>query len=521
MFDNTLRFRFLMVGALFLAACATEPNDDEGEVSTEDLAATAIENLERALRGTLRAGSFLADSEAMADSLGAVGGDSESCEYPPCSADGTCPPAVCVVEEMTVEDLRSGRDELDDAIDELVAELRDEYFTAENLESEDDDAVTFLLGPEQLCGESYPTSSGDPADPVPAPEPTPVLDPECVDSVLRMQPRLRLSSSGEHDVEVEVLLTAQRRNLVTLELGRDRAAVVLDLGEVKGTLDAAAVETEGLVSLDGKVSFEIRRNAELDYSLSTNLLEDVIVVVDDDSGPIRVSLGSSAPSGELRLDGNARKITGRTDLGRFSLSGPLNAFRDMFDSQQYDELGNPLPQKTYVGDIELVVPGLEGQATYDGDADSVSFTGFGLGDASSTLKFNGITLAELDLNENLGRHFDVGIENPATGGPILTLSPGFDLSVLLNFTPVSDQIDDLASYLLNDTLRVWFDGTNPRVQVDDEQFRVVSGTLNFSSAAAPSAAVSVQAGMCLVEIDPPSSAHELLGAIGAGVCQGP
>ncbi|HEY3494075.1 MAG TPA: hypothetical protein VGK73_05285, partial [Polyangiaceae bacterium] len=379
----------------------------------------------------------------------------------------------------------------------------------------DDDSVTFLLGPEYFCGGGdVDDSGGIPGDP-----PEPMLDPACVAEAQQRQPRLRLSSPAEDDVDVELLLTAERRHVVTLELHHDHLAVVADLAEIKAALDAAGEDAENLVSLDGKVSLALSRNAERDYSVTANVLEEVVVVGSDDGGQMRFSLGESVPTAELRLDGNARRITGTIDAGRFTASGPLNAFRDFFDGgTEYDDLGNPLPEKTYTGDIELVVAGLEATASYDGATDQLSLGGFGIGDASSTLKWNGITVAQLDLNAAAGRHFDLGIESPATGGPILTLSPSFDLSMLLNFAPLADQLGEVPAYVLNDTLRIFFAGENPRVQVADDQFRVVSGTLELTSSSTPEANVSVAAGMCLVEVDPPVSSHELLGSLQASAC---
>jgi hypothetical protein len=267
------------------------------------------------------------------------------------------------------------------------------------------------------------------------------------------------------------------------------------------------------------VSLALERNGADDYSSSANVLEEVVVVSGDDRESTRFSLAASAPTAEVRLDGNAHRVTAATDLGRLTLSGPLDAFRDFFDDDEvFDPLGNPLPPKTYTGDIELVVPGFEAQASYDAGTDALGFSGFGAGDASTTLEWNGIRIAEFDLNANAGRHFDLGIQSPATGGPIVTFSPAFDLSFLFNFAPLADQIDDIASYLMDDALRIFFEGSSPGVQVSDDELRVVSGTLRLTSSSVPDAAVSVPSGMCLVEVDPPVSSHELLGSFGAAAC---
>ncbi|HEY3494295.1 MAG TPA: hypothetical protein VGK73_06405, partial [Polyangiaceae bacterium] len=127
------RFCFLL-GALSLVACSVESKDGDGEVSADELADTAIENVERALRGTLEAAGFIADSEAVANSAGTFL-QNESCTNAPCTVDG-CPEPTCTSEPITAADLQEARSELDESIDELVATLREEVFTHENLESE-------------------------------------------------------------------------------------------------------------------------------------------------------------------------------------------------------------------------------------------------------------------------------------------------------------------------------------------------------------------------------------------------
>src|SRR6187402_3765859 len=60
MFRTVLNARCVVLGVLALVACTpeSEDRDRDGNVGSEDLAATAIDNVERALRGTHRAGSF-------------------------------------------------------------------------------------------------------------------------------------------------------------------------------------------------------------------------------------------------------------------------------------------------------------------------------------------------------------------------------------------------------------------------------------------------------------------------------
>lgn len=510
--------RGLTLGVLALTGCA--PESDE-KVATSDLALTAQENVERALRGVHRAGSFLADSASIAESLDSLGSSEETCVSAPCTL-GVCPPAECTSDPLTVEDLQEQRAELDEGISDIVDTLRDEIFTAENLESEDASSVTYLLRPATFCA-----SEATPVEPTPgaAPTPEPVpsetsLDPDCVDQMNRLQPRIRLSSPSAGNVDVALLLTAEKRNPVTLELYQDHVGVVMDLGETKAALDAIGEDTENLVSMVGKFGFELRRNAELDYSLRSSVLEAIEVVTANDLGEqIRVALGASIPMFELRFDGNARQVTGAIDYGTFGVDGPLNAFRDTFEDSEYDPVtGEELPGPVYTGYTEMFVAGLEGSIAFDGTTDRLDVLDIGLGDASSTLKHDGTVLAQVDLNAQAGRHFDLAVQKQAEGEPIVTFSPTFDLSVMLNFAPLATQISDISSSLLNDTLRIWFDGQNPSVQGQESGLKVVSGTLNLTSTSTPAANLSVPSGMCLVDSNAEAPAHEFLGALAVATC---
>ena len=516
-----------LVGALFLAGCSPQTDDDDDEPSATDLAALAQRNVEQALRGTHRAGAFVADSTTLANALGAMAGSDTDCLQAPCDVNG-CPPAECVTtkEAVTVEDLRESRDDLDESIDELMQTLREKVFTPENLESEGDGSATYRLGPTFLC---TPRSDADDLGDPPAPsgsggsssnvgtQGTPALDPDCVDEANRLQIRLRLSSPSEGDVDVELLLTASKRNPATLELYSNHVGVTVDLGEIKGTLDALDEDTGALTSLAGKLGFELKRNAELDFSFLASVLADVNVGIENDAGEEAVvEVGRSVPTFELRLDGNARKVTGTLDVGAVTVAGPLNAFRDLFDPEHYDDFGDPLPRPHYTGMVHALLAGLEAGITFDGSKVKLALTHLGLGEQSSTLELDQNTLVKLDLNPSQGRHFDLALEK-AGDETRATLVPTFDAQAVLGFAPLASQISDLPASLLDNTVHLWFDGQNPSVETHGDALRVVTGTLNYSDAYDPAQNLTAVAGSCVADGDG-SSSESVLG-LAVTACQ--
>jgi len=521
-----------------LLACP-EDSPAQLEISSHQAALTATENSERALEGLLDAADFLADSTSMADTLNAFGGRSEDCATSPsyCSVgDASCVPAetVCTSSETEAVDLEQTREDLRQNVRELVRELRERILIPENLESETSTSATYRLGPSVLCDADASDAPGGAAPSAAQ------YDPDCVEQADRMQPRLRLTSPSEGDVDVAVLLGERRHVPLVLELHRQRLGVRLDLGEALAVARDQGEDTDAVEHLSGVLELALIENGARDYSLEVDVLEALQAVMKTDDGNLQLSLAATAPALELRLDGNLRRLSANVDLGALRVLGPLGRFADLFEGGDTLDVadaagGNyaalpsdlaiePLPEqapaRSYHGLLEFVLAGLEGTLEYVADSDVLHFSHLGLGDATSTIKHDGHTLLALDLNAALGRHVDLVLE-PAGDGAKISISPGFDLSLALAFQQVRDQFDDLAEYLLDDTWHIWFAGTSPALVTADEQLRVDSGTLHLDTSAHPAENLSVSPGMCLLEpsADEQDGQSSPWDGLAAGVCQ--
>jgi hypothetical protein len=512
--------------ALITAGCADTNGSGAGgtpervAISSQGAALTAQENTERALRGVLQAGGFLAESAALADGLSALSGSSESCSgqfvTPACEEGAAdCDTTLVyeeqcetIAEEVTNADLLDARQEMHDALDELIRFLRDEVFTEANLEFEDSTTATYALPSSIFCGDTGDDSDSLAGD---VQTETDEIDLDCEADFATLQPRLRLSSPGAGDVDIAVLLTDQRHNPITMQLYDDRLGLSVDLGEVKATLDSSGQDLGTLETLDGEVGIELVRNAATDYSLRVNLLRDLEISAGDPGKELSVLLAASTPTTEVRLDGVAQTVTGTLNFGALNLVAPLSAFAS---EDEYDELGNPLPAVTYTGVIDAVLGGINGSLAFDGNTDSLTLEGLGLGDVASTIFHDDARLLQLDLNPDHGRRFDLHVESTGQDSGRLTFSPTLDVRLALGFSHIADQVSDIPGFLLNDTIRIWFEGEEPSVDVSESGLRVAAGTLQMTSATVPDSNVTVGAGMCLVEapesdVEPASLASTL------------
>lgn len=489
--------------SLGVVACAGE--SELLEISSSQAALTATENSERALQGVIDAADFLAGSTSIAKTLNAFNAGSETCESAGvfCPAGADCPPpeTVCTTDEVSAEELEEARQDIREGAADLVRELRERVLIEANLESSTSTSATYKIGADVLCsGSDEPDAAGSGEA---------ELDEDCVDQVTRLEPRLVLTSPREGDIDVTLQLGADRHEPLALALYHDSLGVRLDLGEALAVARELG-EDEGLESIEalsGQLELRLVENAARDYSLEFNVLEKVEVVVDSDGESLSASLGASSPAWNVRVDGNSDTLSAGVDMAALRLVGPLRAFSDLFESddETYPSAGTsdigllPSPEvpepRSYTGVIDLFLAGLTGNVSYSADSDVLAIDNVGFGDSTSTLKHEGNTLLALDLNPTSGRRVNLSV-SASDADTTIRITPSFDLRLALGFQYVADQFDGLADYLLDDTLRVWFEGDAPELSVG-EALRVNAGTLHIESAASPEANVTVAAGMCL------------------------
>lgn len=509
------------------------------EISSQKAALTASENSERALHGLVDAADFLTASSSIANTLGAIGGTTEECDSSvvPCTSDSSsCPEPVTVCTSTSDgADLGETRDEIRDGMQALVDRLRERVLIPENLETETPTSATYRLGADVLC------DSDDTPDVSPGSSAPSEADADCIDQAERYQLRLRLTSPREGDVDMTLLVGEAQNAPLTVHLFQHSLGVQLDLGEVLDAARDLGEDVGSLKELAGVLQLELVENAPLDYSLELDVLSALHVVAGEAGETVSASLGASSPALHLRVDGNAQRLTAGIDLGALELLGPLSSFAGLFgadaasnsagpnsagsgDSEDSFTGAPPAEERSYTGNIKLLLAGLSSTVSYVADSDVLNFTDVGFGDRTSTLEHDGKRLFALDLNPTRGRRLNLVVE-PDGDGTKVSITPTLDLALSFAFHNIADQFDDIADYLLDNTLHVWLEGSAPVVEIRDEQVQVVSGSLNLTSSFDPAHDLSVLAGECLLDASDASDETDEPGAgapfatLSAGTCE--
>ncbi|QDG54145.1 hypothetical protein FIV42_26405 [Persicimonas caeni] len=422
----------------------------------------------RASLGFMRQTSFLGDMVGELDGAGIDCGDGGIAE------DGT---ASEPIDEYECEAPEPIEDELERGTAEVIDFLNTRVFVEANIEQQSDLEVTYLLDGQTMCqAEDF----GEPAE-----------HQDCIQEVDTLELRLVVTSFGPGDVDIEMLVGPDRHNPLDLEFHEDALAATTDLAELRRAMVfAASALGEELpelpTTMEGRIRAEFAHDGQAIATIS--VLQNVVI-----SGPdydIRVS--KAQPATRLAVDTAAQTIHGSIDLNAIDVRAPVTETETTWDTTTGAETTT---QTSYEVDVHLAGASLA--ATYAVGQERIDVQNAGLGDTTSTLDIDGKRVTTLDLNRDHGRHFDFSIV-AGQNGTEFSVSPAFDLELMLKFAQVQDKLDGLDDWMLDELLRVTLDGAAaPAVRIGDSGVEVLDGYLTISSAAA-NLTHAVSAGQCLL-----------------------
>jgi len=475
---NSMNLKLALMGLAITASAAACGGDDKGDGesinavtarqaltgNTEGVAAKVssaiifLESSDLANRGFhLGMGSATDCAVALPDGSGA---DFDS---------GACSPDPVEPADLQVD--------LSEPAADLTQYLEEKIFADANIETSSDTQVTFLLRGSVVCGLDF---DGAP-------------DQSCIDQVDSAQIRLKVTSPAAGDVDVAVLIGAQKHNPLSIEVHQSLIAAEIDLGGLKGAISELS-GGEADPSLPTTMKGRIRGEVEALGANKARAAISVLTPIEVAGGDYALSLGASSPALEVTADGTAKTLKALTNLGALRATVP-------YSTETYDDVTGDYSEVSQV--LDVAIAGLTAQFDFTGATDALALTGLGLGDSTSTIKIDGAQILGIDLNADAGRKFSASI---ASAGDVTTIivDPKFDLSMAMDFSSLTNN-QDMPARAMADVLSVVLDGATPTLKFTGENstFEVVSGNLEMSLKNAGDS-ITVAAGQCLsTESDAP------------------
>lgn len=368
------------------------------------------------------------------------------------------------------------------------------------------DLVDTLFADDNYEGDGYYRLTAElfcPEDPT-----TGQLDADCVQSFEQVPLWIHVTLVGDAGLDIALAVGDDRVEPAWAELRTASITFVADLAAAKSAVvdiaEALGESTDILPdTFEGVIAAGVTVHARNDVEFAVSVREAVAIAADWDGEHFEVRTAAATPLATVRLDGGAKEITASLDIGETYASFPYES-----------DLGVAL------GQAVLDWKGLSATAT--ASANGIDITNIGLGDDTSTWKLDDHVLAAVDFNADSGRHADLAIAPVPGQLPTFAFSPGYDLAVTVDLSPLADAGEIVEPYLLGETYRVNLAGDTPTVQPvaasagSTGGLAVRAGTLTISSTAGGE--VVVAEGQCLTSDLVTDGEHPIIGAFAANAC---
>ena len=207
---------------------------------------------------------------------------------------------------------------------------------------------------------------------------------------------------------------------------------------------------------------------------------------------------------------------------RFSWGGDAPFTERLIDHYDLTRFLAEIPAEAMVvGERGMVKPEVRG---------SPVFTELGMGVTATTVSVDAETIMSLDINPDDGRSLGLSISGDEEQGIRFVLSPLLDVRATLAWQSVSSDIEDLPSFLLDESLGVLFNGSaTPTLDIlrseDSTDVRVSLGQLTLWSSEM-SDDVVIGEGECITGVDEETltqeeidAQHDLFGGLMGETCK--
>jgi hypothetical protein len=387
----------------------------------------------------------------------------------------------------------------------LIAER---ILTPENLESEGEDELVYLLGASSTC---RPLDS----DAVP--------DPACVRLLQAVPVRARVTTAASGAYRVQFLVGAERIEPLMVQVSSVALNVYLNMPQVKASSALIARV------LDRPDPLPARMDGQLRVSLATreDALELMVYV------PYDIDIADPASGSSLR-------VTSAQELGRlliFSADAPTGR-RSLEMSFGPAELVGPWrPGPAGAGGtLRVFLGGLQGRLAYWEGQRRLTASRLTLGTRASSVEVRGQRILEVLFNPSPRDTYDfrLAVEPDAQGVLGLDVAPRLDLQMAWNLAAVAAELPEPPpTYLASQSYQLTIEGPRENIDLgarleelawsraeDPRGLRVVRGALSLYASGAP-APLDAAAGQCLLHRTPAPEDHPILGALEVAACPAP
>ncbi len=389
--------------------------------------------------------------------------------------------------------------------DQFKAELKDVLtnyiFHADNVEKNLDDGAMFLLKGAILCAEDEDEASDEELA-------------ECESTVDELQLRIKARKNENGTIKLAFFAGEDRFPPLKLTLDKKHIQMELDLEQIKSSYDHIArivdeeeMPLDELQKLQGRIALTLQFTPAKDLKFSTSILSTIKVAAKVDQELIKFAMDAGDDIVVLNLNGAQQSVDASTNFPQVDLTMPLFA-----DNERADDDRSDARNEKSVGRLDIHLAGLSLGMRLTSETQDLVVTNIGLGEDTTTLKFNNHPIFSLDLNKGHSRAFDLTITPlHEEESALFHVSPALVVDAKLALGPLLDAIEseDDPAFLRKDKISVAFiggDGASMKpLPGDDRDFEggllMVEGALTFSSAAADLTR-TIQAGQCLVPVEP-------------------
>jgi hypothetical protein len=387
----------------------------------------------------------------------------------------------------------------DPTLDEISKFVTEHVFTEANVESTEGGATIFRLMGDDLCAGTPPDAS-------------------CVDSIDRLEVRVKVVSPAPGAYDFTLLLGAERHAPLVFRIRKQQSLTLeVELAQAKAAAALVASFTGSTTRLprvaEGVLQVMLEKTGPRAYRLSESVLSAARLELDSDGATIAFSTAAAAPLSSIEVDGEARRMRFSLVLGETELSAP---YHQLFSSAEGTSAATQVPVTVHLGGASYTFDFSAGQT-------EAVLSHLGLGEVTTWASYGGTRIFSADLNPHSGRHFELRFTPDADGLPIVSVNRELDLALEFHLSALAPTGATIDPWLADQTHTVKLDGAPSfkpveRVGQSSGALKLLTGTLRLGASEPGVEPVVVTAGQCLTSSSAPLDGGHPFSRVGVEAC---